>query len=83
MEGCRRSALRKGFLVLSTRTRRARSQLANAVRRGDSADAIEVAQTLYDLERARDMIHAIRGRTTPEQRRSLHDAVYATGGESS
>lgn len=69
--------------MLSTRTRRARSQLANAVRRGDSGDAIEVAQTLYDIERARDMIHAIRGTTTPEQRQRLHDSVDATGGDPS
>ena len=69
--------------MLSERTRRARSRLANAVRRGGDGGAIEVAQTAYDIERARDMLHAIRGTTTPEQRRSLHDAVDATGGESS
>ena len=69
--------------MLSERTRRARSRLANAVRRGEDGDAIDVAQTAYDIERARDMLHAIRGTTTPEQRRLLHDAVDATGGDPS
>ncbi|SMX66767.1 hypothetical protein BI49514_00316 [Brevibacterium iodinum ATCC 49514] len=67
--------------MLSERTRRARSRLANAVRRGEDDGAIEIARTAYDIERARDMLHAIRGTTTPEQRRSLHDAVEATGGD--
>lgn len=58
--------------MLSARTRRARSRLATAVRRGEN---IEAARVEYDTERAIDVLHAIRGATTPKQQQRLHDAV--------
>lgn len=61
--------------MLSSRSRRARSRLATAVRRGES---IEAARVIYDTERAIDGLHAIRGTTTPEQQQRLHDAVDET-----
>lgn len=61
--------------MLSSRTRRARSRLATAVRRGEN---IEAARVEYDTERAIDVLHAIRGTTTPEQQQRLHDTVDGT-----
>ena len=66
--------------MLSARTRRARSRLALAVRFDEGIDG---ARAEYDVEHAIDVLHEIRGTTTPEQRRRLHDAVEATGGEPS
>lgn len=61
---------------MSLTTRSLRSRLANAVRLGHE-DA-DVLRTQYDTERAIEVLHAIRGTTTPEQRQRLHDAVDGT-----
>lgn len=65
--------------MLSTRSRLARSRLANAAKRGEAATE---ERTDYRVERAIDTIRAINGATTREQRGRLHAAVEATrGGE--
>lgn len=61
---------------MSLTTRSLRSRLANAVRFGHE-DA-DVLRTQYDTERAIEVLHAIRGTTTPEQQQRLHDAVDGT-----
>lgn len=67
--------------MLSSETRKIRSRLANAARLGD--ENLAGLRTAYDVSHAIDVLHSIRGTTTPEQQQRLHEAVDATGGESS
>lgn len=67
--------------MLSSETRKIRSRLANAARLGD--ENLVGLRTAYDVSHAIDVLHSIRGTTTPEQQQRLHDAVEATGGEPS
>lgn len=68
-------------LMISQRSRTARSRLAVATRTG--REDVEAAQTAYDVERAIDALQGIRGAITPEQHQRLHDAVEASGGDES
>lgn len=61
---------------MSSTTRNLRSRLANAVRLGHG-DA-DILRTRYDTECAIEVLHSIRGTTTPEQQQRLHDAVDRT-----
>lgn len=66
--------------MLSSETRKIRSRLANAARLGD--ENLAGLRTAYDVSHAIDVLHAIRGATTPQQRQRLHSAVDGTVAES-